>query len=79
MVGGLIAHGFYLSNRIAGPLFRLVRYLQSVRSGTTSEPLSVRTADFFQGVFTEVNETLAVLKPDLVSKSVETPRTETPQ
>ena len=39
----------------------------------------MRTADFFQGVFTEVNETLAVLKPDLVSKSVETPRTETPQ
>lgn len=76
MVGGLIAHGFYLSNRIAGPLFRLNKYLQSIRSGTASEPLNVRSSDFFQGVFTEVNETIAVLKPSIISNHSELPKAE---
>ena len=54
--GILLAHGLYLSNRVAGPLHRLNQYLRNMLDGRENAPLSFREKDYFQELTQSVNE-----------------------
>ncbi|MCB1876598.1 MAG: hypothetical protein KDH88_11545 [Chromatiales bacterium] len=43
---GYIVYGFWLSNRIAGPLFRFERHLQEVGEGKTDCEIQFRKSDY---------------------------------
>lgn len=44
-----------MSNRFAGPMFRLRRVLRQVADGETYTPLTFREGDFWQEIATELN------------------------
>lgn len=54
----LVIYGLYLSNRIAGPIYHLKKYLKAFREGRSQGPLKFRTHDYFTAVADEVNATL---------------------
>lgn len=63
----------FFSHRIAGPLYKLQKYLREYREGTHGThryPLSFRKGDYFQEVATDINLTLDQIeeehKKDLV-------------
>jgi hypothetical protein len=62
----LLAHGLYLSNRVAGPLYNLQKYLQDYLSGRRQGTLQFREKDYFQELASVVSETVErsrVVKP----------------
>lgn len=58
MTMGLMIYGLYLSNRIAGPIHHVKRYLREFREGLVNEPLKFREKDYFEGLADEVNQSL---------------------
>ncbi|MGE0763550.1 MAG: hypothetical protein AB7N80_09765 [Bdellovibrionales bacterium] len=58
----VIFFGLYLTNRIAGPLFRLQRHMESVASGQTTEPLAFRKKDYFSDIIEPYNKILQRLQ-----------------
>lgn len=54
----LLAHGLYLSNRVAGPLYNLQKYLQDYLAGRKQAPLQFREKDYFQELAETVTETV---------------------
>jgi hypothetical protein len=57
LVAGTIAFGLYLSNRIAGPIYRLKKHLQSHKD-SNQVPLHFRDQDYFKDLAEEVNAAL---------------------
>jgi hypothetical protein len=53
-----LVFGFYCSHRLAGPVFKTIRYLQNYREGKANQPLSFRDGDFFHELADEVNSVL---------------------
>lgn len=51
----------FISHKIAGPMYKLKKYLSEVRTGESNYPLNFRTGDYFSEVAEEVNQTLDFL------------------
>ena len=49
-IGILVATGLHLSNRIAGPIYRLKKFLADYRAGTAKGPMSFRENDYFHSL-----------------------------
>jgi methyl-accepting chemotaxis protein len=60
----------FMSHRIAGPLFKLARFLEGARSGNLRDRLTFRKTDHFQDLAIRYNEMLDGLR-GLVSKNQE--------
>ena len=54
--------GFFFSHRIAGPIYKLKKYLGELRSGSPAYGLGFRKGDYFPEVADEVNRTVSHLK-----------------
>ena len=52
---GLSAFALFFSHRIAGPIFKLRRTLQSVSAGHAFEPIAFRKNDFFKNLDQDLN------------------------
>jgi hypothetical protein len=62
----IIGFGLFLSHRVAGPLHRLKKYLESEDSfESTSKPLKFRDGDYFGDIAAALNERLAQDKKTL--------------
>ncbi len=48
-------HGLHLSHRIAGPIYRLRRYLSAGTQGEPLKPFALRKGDFFSDLPKDVN------------------------
>ena len=53
---GYILYGFWLSNRIAGPLFRLERHMYEVAEGKIDSELKFREKDYVTDIAEAFNE-----------------------
>lgn len=58
----LIASGLMLSHRVAGPLYRLNKYLNQIADGQPVTPVAFRKKDFFQELATATNRALGRVK-----------------
>lgn len=58
LLGFVFLFSVLISHRIAGPMYKLTSYLQSIRNGEEIRPLSFRTGDEFQEIPEEVNKTI---------------------
>ena len=54
--------GFFFSHRIAGPIYRLKKYLTRVREENYTDELDFREGDYFPEIAGEVNKTVAWLR-----------------
>jgi len=54
----LIVYGLYLSNRVAGPIYRLKKYLVDYASGRVTSKLTFRKKDYFLELAAHVNDCL---------------------
>jgi methyl-accepting chemotaxis protein len=54
----LIAYGLYLSNRVAGPIYRLKNSLKAYTASGKFSPVKFRKRDFFQDLATSVNDAI---------------------
>ena len=54
----LIAYGLIYSNRVAGPIFHLRKYLSAYARGKTEAPLILRQTDLFADLGPLLNEAL---------------------
>lgn len=54
----------FFSHRIAGPLYKLQKYLREYRDGLPRIPLTFRKGDYFQEVAEDVNLTLDQIEED---------------
>ncbi|MEW6056164.1 MAG: hypothetical protein AB1540_06080 [Bdellovibrionota bacterium] len=51
----LVAYGIYLSHRVAGPLYRLQKFLQDMASSNSVQECQFREKDYFHEVADAVN------------------------
>lgn len=79
----LIIDSLRMSNRFAGPLFRLRGQMRQVARGERVEPIRFRDGDFWHDMATEWNAVVARLQRDMpatttapAEKSIETQETE---
>lgn len=61
LAGAIFVFSIFVSHKIAGPMFKLTRYLQEIRNGAQITHLSFREGDQFPEVAEEINETLEYL------------------
>ena len=61
LVSGLLL-ALFLPQRIAGPLFRIQKSLQTIGSGDLSEQVALRKNDIFQDLASTVNDSAAGLR-----------------
>ena len=54
--------GFFFFHRIAGPIYRLKKYLTRVREENYTDELGFRKGDYFPEIAGEVNKTVARLR-----------------
>lgn len=64
-IGGII-----LSHRIAGPMYKLKKYLTTYRGGQRDDKLFFRQRDYFKEVADELNLTLSQVSEDYKSDAV---------
>ena len=57
-----IMFGLILTNRIAGPIFRLRQHMDDVAEGKTTKEMEFRKADYFSDVVEPYNKIIARLK-----------------
>jgi ABC-type transport system involved in multi-copper enzyme maturation permease subunit len=62
LLGMSIVFGLNLSNRIAGPIFRLLRELQKINNVAEMNEISLRKHDYFQDVAKAYNDVLKQLR-----------------
>ena len=62
IVGFVGIVGLVVTNRIAGPIYRLTKHLKSVAKGETTADLRFRDGDFFKEVETTFNEHMRVYR-----------------
>jgi methyl-accepting chemotaxis protein len=58
-----------LSNRVAGPIFRLQRAVQQLARGEQTEPVKFREKDFWHDLADDFNTVLARVQPSAVQPS----------
>ena len=56
--------GFFFSHQIAGPIYKLKKFLGEIRRGDSNGQLSFRKRDYFPEVADEINQTISYLKDD---------------
>jgi sensor histidine kinase YesM len=56
LMGIVFAVSIFISHKIAGPIYKLKKYLNDVTSGNTNEELFFRSGDYFKEIATDVNE-----------------------
>jgi methyl-accepting chemotaxis protein len=61
----------FMSHRIAGPLFKLRKFMSAAKTGKIGEELFFRKADHFKELATEYNEMMRGIR-SIVGKNVET-------
>ena len=66
----LIAYGLAYSNRIAGPIYHLRKYLKAYALGKTEFPLKLRNTDLFEDLGPMVNDALQTARSENVEKKV---------
>ena len=54
----------YLTHKVAGPLYKLQKFLKALKDGHDYGKLSFRNGDYFQEVAEDYNEALGQLKED---------------
>ncbi len=54
VIGFTLTYGLWMSNRIAGPIYRLRRHLADLRRGRT-EPIAFRRGDYFSDLADDLN------------------------
>jgi hypothetical protein len=54
-------HSIYTTHKMAGPLYRIRRTLETIKTGKIPKPIHLRKGDFFQGEADLLNETLGVI------------------
>lgn len=52
----LFSLSYVLSNRLAGPIYRIQKHVDAVVDGTTTEPIKLREGDFFTELAEAVNK-----------------------
>jgi len=57
-----IITGFWITNKIAGPIFRLRRHIQEIADGEKIQPLKFRKGDYFSEIIEPYNKILKRLK-----------------
>ncbi len=57
-----VLFGFYFTNRIAGPIFRIQRHMEKFVETGEIAPFSVRKDDYFQELMIDYNKFLEKLK-----------------
>lgn len=62
VTGTAVIGGFFLSNRIAGPMFRLSRHMNEVAEGRVCETIAFREKDYFAEIIGPYNKILDELK-----------------
>lgn len=55
----ILVYGFYLTNRIAGPIHSLKIHMDEINAGNVPKNLSFRKSDFFQEIIEPYNKLLA--------------------
>jgi len=58
LVSLITCFGLYISNRIAGPIYRIQTYLIEWKNGKTTEKLKFRDSDYFKELASAVNDCL---------------------
>jgi len=58
----IVAYGIFLSHKVAGPLYRMNRYLEENRGSNTSEELKFRKDDYFPELADNFNKYIEELK-----------------
>ncbi len=62
MFTSAILFGLVLTNRIAGPIFRLRQHMEDVAEGKTHQPMEFRKADYFSDLIEPYNKIVVRLK-----------------
>lgn len=62
VVFSIIFLGITLSNRIAGPIYRLIRHMEGVRDGVVTEDLVLRKGDYFAKSAKVCNEMVKAIR-----------------
>lgn len=60
----------FFTHKIAGPLYKLKRYLLSLRNGTADGELFFRDGDYFKDIADEVNETVNMFQDQFKQDTV---------
>ena len=60
-LGVIFILSIFISHKIAGPMFKLKRYLQEIRNGAPLTTIYFRDGDSFQDIADEVSETMEYL------------------
>jgi nitrogen fixation/metabolism regulation signal transduction histidine kinase len=58
----ILALGLILTNRIAGPLYRMKKHLEAVGRGETLSDISFRKNDYFGEVLAPYNQVIKMLR-----------------
>ena len=61
-IGIVFVSCIFMSHKIAGPIYKLKKYLSEVREGGANYPLRFRKGDNFTDLAEEVNQTIQYLK-----------------
>lgn len=61
-LGVIFVVSIIISHKIAGPMFKLKRYLQEIRSGAPITKIYFRDGDSFQDIADEVSETMEFIQ-----------------
>lgn len=62
IVGIVFVLSIFLTHKVAGPIYKLEKYLYEVRNGGANYPLGFRDGDYFHEIAEEVNLTLEYLR-----------------
>ena len=58
----LVVGGLILSNKVAGPIYRLNKHMNQISDGEIDRPVNFRKGDFFPELAVAFNRVLAKLK-----------------
>ena len=56
--------GLFFSHRIAGPIYKLKKFLMKIREENYRDELNLRQGDYFPEIADEINKTVAQLRGD---------------
>ncbi len=66
VVAVLMVMMLVITHRIAGPIYKLLMYLEKIQNGEQSYPVKFREGDFFPELAEAINLTIKKLHPDLL-------------
>ncbi len=62
IVFAVVLFGFYFTNRIAGPIYRLQKHIEKSVAGGEVSPFTIRKGDYFQELMVAYNKFLEKMK-----------------